>query len=102
MPEPVASSASGYAEQRHVPIRLIVLRDDPRARALLADVARRLGLGTLAPDAHGDVYVAVEPSPAGDAWERVRAALDAAGEDWWEYLHLPPHGASARTATPSP
>lgn len=83
-------------------IRLIVIRDDPRARALLADVARRLGLTELAPDAHGDVYVALEPSADSDPWQRVRGALDAAGDDWWEYLHLPPHAAAARSEPTSP
>jgi hypothetical protein len=85
-----------------VVIRLILIRDDPRARALLADVARRLGLGSLEPDAHGDVNVAVEPTPDGDSWERVRGALDAAGDDWWEYIHLPRHASSAGGATTSP
>jgi len=84
-----------------VAIRLIVIRDDPRARALLADVARRLELDELEPDEHGDVYVAVAPSPDGDAWQRVRGALDAAGDDWWEYLHLPRHAPAPRgTASP--
>jgi hypothetical protein len=85
-----------------VVIRLILIRDDPRGRALLADVARRLGLGSLEPDAHGDVAVAVEPTPDGDSWERVRGALDAAGDDWWEYIHLPRHASSADGATTSP
>jgi hypothetical protein len=85
-----------------VVIRLILIRDDPRARALLADVARRLGLGSLEPDAHGDVDVDVEPTPDGDSWERVCGALDAAGDDWWEYIHLPRHASSAGGATTSP
>jgi hypothetical protein len=85
-----------------VVIRLILIRDDPRARALLADVARRLELGTLEPDAHGDLRVALEPMPDGDPWERLRGALDAAGDDWWQYIHLPRHASPARGATTSP
>jgi hypothetical protein len=79
-----------------VTIRLIVIRDEPRARALLAAVGRRLDAGDLAPDAHGDVFVALDASADGDPWERVRAALDA---DWWDYVHLPSH-AAARAAAP--
>jgi hypothetical protein len=71
-------------------IRLIVIREDGHADALLAEVARRLGTGPLAPDPHGDVYIEIDG--AGEAaWQRVRDALDAAGDDWWAYLHLPPH-----------
>jgi hypothetical protein len=85
-----------------VVIRLILIRDDARARALLADPGRRLELGTLEPDAQGDVRVAVEPSPDGDAWQRVRGALDAAGADIWQYIHLSRHAFPARGATASP
>ena len=83
-------------------IRLILIRDDPRARALLADVARRLELDELEPNAHGDVYLAVESSPDSDAWARVRSALDAAGDDWWQYIHLPRHASPPRGATAAP
>jgi hypothetical protein len=79
-----------------VTIRLIVIRDEPRAREILAAVARGLGLDRLEPDARGDVFVALEASADGDPWERVRAALDA---DWWDYVHLPSH-AAARAAAP--
>jgi hypothetical protein len=84
-----------------VTIRLIVIRDEPRAREVLGAVALRLGLGGLEPDAHGDVFVALEASADGDPWERVRAALDAAGDDWWDYVHLPSH-AAARAAPADP
>jgi hypothetical protein len=79
-----------------VTIRLLVIRDDPRARALLAAVGRGLGVGALAPDASGDVFVAFDASADGDPWERLRAALDDAGDDWWEYLHLPSRAVTAR------
>jgi hypothetical protein len=101
MSEPGSSptpDGAGASEPR-VSVRLIVIRDDPRARSLLADVARRLALAELTPDAHGDVYIAVAASAAADAWERLRGALDAAGEDWWEYFHLPPHSAALRAGT---
>jgi hypothetical protein len=80
-------------------IRLILIRDDPRARALLADVVRRLELEAIEPDDRGDINLAFEPSPDHDPWERVRAALDAAGDDWWQYIHLPRHASPARGAT---
>ena len=82
-------------------IRLIVIRDEPRAREILAAVAHGLGLDGLGPDARGDVFVALEASADGDPWERVRTALDAAGADWWDYVHLPSH-AAARAAAPDP
>jgi len=85
-----------------VTIRLIVIRDEPRARELLAAVGRRLDAGDLAPDARGDVFVALDASADGDPWERVRAALDGAGDDWWDYLHLPTHAAAARTTDGEP
>jgi len=78
-----------------VTIRLIVIRDDPRTHALLAAVARRLGVADLAPDARGDVFVALEPSADGEPWDRVRAALDRADDDWWAYVHLPPRAVVA-------
>jgi hypothetical protein len=81
-----------------VSIRLIVLREDPRADALLADVAARLGLPGVAPDEHAHVYLRLEQPSEGDAWQRVRGALDAAGEDWWAYFHLPPHATAGDAA----
>jgi hypothetical protein len=84
-----------------VTIRVIVIRDEPRAREILGAVALRLGLGGLEPDAHGDVFVALDAAGDADPWERVRAALDAAGADWWDYVHLPSH-AAARAAAGEP
>jgi hypothetical protein len=74
-----------------VSIRLIVIREDVRADAVLADVATRLGLPGLAPDEHGNVYVRLQEDAGGDGWQRLRDALDASGHDWWAYLHLPRH-----------
>jgi len=79
-----------------VVIRLILIRDDARTRTILADVARRLEVGTLEPDGRGDIQITVEPSPEADGWNRVRRALDAAGDDWWQYIHLPRHASAAR------
>jgi hypothetical protein len=81
-----------------VTIRLIVIRDAPRCRALLAEVGGDLGVGDLAPDARGDVFVALDAAADADAWQRLRAALDRAGDDWWEYLHLPSHAAARASA----
>jgi hypothetical protein len=73
-----------------VQIRLIVIHEGERANALLIAVAHRLGLSGLTPDEHGDVYIRLEAA-AGETWQRVRDALDAAGEDWWEHIYLPRH-----------
>jgi hypothetical protein len=81
-----------------VQIRLIVIREGERADSVLAVVARRLGLSGLTPDRHGDVYIRLEAA-GGETWQRVRDALDAAGDDWWEYIYLPPH-AIATAASP--
>jgi hypothetical protein len=85
-----------------VAIRLILIRDDPRARALLADVARRLELDELEPNVQGNIDVAVESLPDADEWQRVRGALEAADDDWWQYVHLPRHAARPRGGAPSP
>ena len=77
-----------------MPIRLIVIREDARADALLAHVAQRLGVPPLAPDEHGDVYIALDADGEAE-WRRVREALDAADDDWWAYVHLPPHAQPA-------
>ena len=68
-----------------------VTRQDERADALLADVARRLNRGSLAPDESGRVFILfTDVDTADEAWELVHAALDASGEDWGDYLQLNP------------
>jgi hypothetical protein len=66
-----------------------VTRPGGRANELLAAITEHLGRETLAPDERGHVRVLLEDSE-GAAWQRVHDALDAAGDDWNEYLHLNP------------
>ncbi len=70
-------------------ITLHVLRRGPRAHQLLADVAARLGLDGLEPDDHGVVRVRLGRRGP-QAWDAVNQALDGAGADWRERLHLSP------------
>lgn len=66
-----------------------VTRPGGRTDELLAAVAERLGRGTLIPDDRGHVRILLE-EVEGAAWQRVHDALDAAGDDWHEYLHVNP------------
>lgn len=66
-----------------------VIRPGDRATALLAELAARLHRGTLAPHAHGHVRILFDNvDTSAEAWDRVREALDAAGGDWNDDLHL--------------
>ena len=60
-----------------------------RADELLAAVADRLGRETLVPDERGHVRILLEDAES-VAWQRVQDALDAAGDDWREQLHVSP------------
>ncbi len=66
-----------------------VTRPGRRANELLAAVATQLGRETPIPDERGHVRILLEESEAA-AWQRVNDALDAAGGDWHEYVHLNP------------
>jgi predicted Rdx family selenoprotein len=75
-----------------VPLTAIVVhvtRPGGRADELLAAMTEHLGRETLAPDERGHVRIVLEDTE-GAAWQRVHDALDAAGDDWNEYLHLNP------------
>jgi hypothetical protein len=75
-----------------VPLAAIVVyvtRPGGRANELLAAVAKQLGRGPPTPDERGHVRILLEES-AGAAWQRVNDALDAAGDDWDEHLHVNP------------
>jgi hypothetical protein len=75
-----------------VPLTAIVVhvtRPGGRANELLAAVAEQLGRGTPIPDERGHVRILLEESE-GAAWQRVHDALDAAGDDWHEHLHVNP------------
>jgi len=75
-----------------VPLTAIVVhvtRPGRRADELLAAVAKHLGRGTQIPDEQGYVRILLEQSEDA-AWQRVHNALDAAGDDWHEHLHVNP------------
>ena len=75
-----------------VPLTAIVvhvMRPGRRADELLAAVAKHLGRGTQIPDERGHVRILLEESE-GAAWQRIHDALDAAGDDWHEHLHVNP------------
>jgi hypothetical protein len=75
-----------------VPLTAIVVhvtRPGRRADELLAAVATRLGRETPIADERGHVRILLEESE-GAAWQRVNDALDAAGSDSREYLHVNP------------
>ena len=68
-------------------ITVRVIRKGPRAAELLGATGAKLDRGSIEPDDRGFVRIEMnERGPA--AWERVRDALDAAGPDWREWLHL--------------
>ena len=68
-------------------ITLRVIRKGPRSAELLHATGAKLDKGAIEPDDRGFVRIELpERGPA--AWERVRDALDAAGTDWREWLHL--------------
>ena len=75
-----------------VPLTAIVvhvMRPGRRADELLAAVAEHLGRGRQFPDERGHVRILLEES-GGAAWQHVHDALDAAGDDWHEHLHVNP------------
>ncbi len=68
-------------------ITVRVIRRGPRAGELLIAAGQILDRPSLEPDDRG--YVLIElPERGPNAWERVRDALDRAGSDWREWLHL--------------
>ena len=68
-------------------ITLRVVRRGPRTDEVLRDAAQTLGHDGIEPDDRGIVRLTMsERGPA--AWDRVRDALDAAGSDWRQWLHL--------------
>jgi hypothetical protein len=74
------------------PIVLHVVRPGGRTDELLAALADHLGRAMQPPDELGHVRILLE-EPQAPAWQRVHDALDAAGDDWQEHLHLnPPPG----------
>lgn len=88
----VAGVRAEAYDREWVPLTAIVVhvtRPGGRTDELLAAMTERLGREPLVPDERGHVRVLLEESE-GAAWQRVHDALDAAGDDWHEYLHVNP------------
>lgn len=71
-------------------IKLRVLKRGARAQEILDVVTERLGIPSVEPDDHRVVRLGLGNARPPRAWERVRDALDSAGDDWREWLHLEP------------
>jgi hypothetical protein len=75
-----------------VPLTAIVVhvtRPGARADALLAALAANLGRENQRPDERGHVRFLLEERED-TGWQRVHDALEAAGDDWQEHLHVNP------------
>ena len=73
-----------------MPLSAIVIhvtRPGERAAALVAAASSELGREVPAADERGHIRILLE-EPQGAAWDRVHDALDAAGDDWHEHLHM--------------
>ena len=70
-------------------ITIRVIRKKPRAGEILEQVGERLGRKALEPDDLGVVQIRMN-GRGPRAWEEVRSALDATGDDWRQWLHLSP------------
>jgi hypothetical protein len=72
-----------------IAITIRVLRPGPRTDELLGALAQRFGSDRVWRDDYGAVHVRVNGRRA-TAWDELRDALDAAGSDWRQWLHLGP------------
>ena len=71
-----------------------IWRRGSRGRELLERLGRELGRDDVVPDDSGIVRLRMD-GRAGKSWDTLRDALDRAGPDWREWLHLesrPPRG----------
>lgn len=68
-------------------IVLRVIRRGRRSELLLEEVGRAITDAPLVADDHGTVEVPA-PRRAPQVWDAVRNALDEAGPDWRQWLHL--------------
>ena len=67
-------------------ITLRIWRKGPRGHELLAGLGEQLGREVVADD-HGIVRLRMD-GRGPKSWDAVRDALDRAGSDWREWLHL--------------
>ena len=72
-----------------VVITLRIIRKGPRTNEILEDVGARLRQRDMEPNDRGAIEVRLS-GRAPRAWEDVRDALDGAGDDWRQWLHLSP------------
>ncbi len=75
-----------------VPLSAIVVhvtRPGRRADEILASLGETLGHRMMPPDERGHSRILLEATE-GVAWQRVQDALDAAGDDWPEHVHVNP------------
>ena len=68
-------------------ITLRIWRKGPRGDELLERLGSELGRSDVVPDDAGIVRLRMD-GRAGKAWDTLRDALDRAGSDWREWLHL--------------
>jgi hypothetical protein len=75
-------------------ITVRIWRKGARAHELLERLGRELGRDDVVADEGGLVRLRMD-GRAGKSWDTLRDALDRAGSDWREWLHLesrPPRG----------
>jgi len=89
-------SAADSLAVSEVAITMRVLRHGTRTEELLGVVARQFGSDRVWRDDYGAVHVRVSGRRA-TAWDELRDALDAAGGDWRQWLHLGPRPSGWRT-----
>ena len=68
-------------------ITLRIWRKGPRAHELLERLGTELGRGDVVADDAGQVKLRMD-GRGGKSWDSLRDALDRAGTDWREWIHL--------------
>jgi hypothetical protein len=68
-------------------ITLRIWRKGPRGQELLERLGQELGRSDVVADDAGLVKLRMD-GRAGKSWDTLRDALDRAGSDWREWLHL--------------
>ena len=68
-------------------ITIRLLRKGARGHELLERLGRELGRSDVAPDDNGIVKLRMD-GRGGKSWDALRDALDRAGSDWREWVHL--------------